>query len=80
MSSVYKLAFASAALPSRMIGMLNKKCLKKCMPKGLCEINSLSNEQYFLCRCLSSGTFVAQQSSKFKYFQISLSWSPAHLY
>lgn len=44
MSTVYKLAFASSALPSRMIGSLNK-----CMPNGLYEINNLSNEQYSIC-------------------------------
>lgn len=44
MSTVYKLAFASSALPSRMIGSLNK-----CMPTRLHEINSLSNEQHSLC-------------------------------
>lgn len=48
MSTVYKLAFASSALPSRMIGILDK-CLNKCTLNGLCELNSLSNEQYLLC-------------------------------
>lgn len=48
MSTVYKLAFASSALLSRMIGILNK-CLNKCMPNRLYERNSLSNEQYLLC-------------------------------
>lgn len=44
MSTVYKLAFASSALPSRMIGSLNI-----CMSNGLYEINNLSNEQYSMC-------------------------------
>lgn len=41
MSTVYKLAFASSALLSRMIGSLIR-C------NGLHEINNLSNEQYSL--------------------------------
>lgn len=48
MRTVYKLAFASSALPSRVIGILIK-CLNKCTPNGLYEINSLSNEQHLLC-------------------------------
>lgn len=41
MSIVYKLAFASSALPSRMIGILNKRT-----QIGLNEINNSSNELY----------------------------------
>lgn len=44
MSTVYKLAFASSALLSRIKGILNK-----CTPNGLYELNSLSNEQYSPC-------------------------------
>lgn len=43
MNTVHKLAFASSALPSRMI-----RSLDKCVPKGLNEINGLNNEQYSL--------------------------------
>lgn len=43
MSTVYKLAFASSALSSRMTISLNT-----CTPNGLCKINNLSNDQYLL--------------------------------
>lgn len=81
MSTVYKLAFASSALPYRMIGILNK-CLNKHMPNGLYEINSLCNEQYSLCLkktsypqmfkdrtfcCLAIFVFTYCQTDSFKY-------------
>lgn len=44
MSNVHKLAFASSALPSRIIGSLDK-----CLLKELHEIIIINNEQYSLC-------------------------------
>lgn len=69
MSIVYKLAFASSALPSRMIGIRNK-----CTPNGPDEINNSSNELYLFsvfekselsAHVRGSSPFVGQSCSKF---------------